>query len=241
MKKFLPIALAVSSAMHASTLLAIDTAAQNLKEALAVRYPDIKIERVAPSVLPGLYEVITPSEIVYADAKGDHLVLGQIVDTRTRENLTEKSWNDINKMDFSALPLDLAIKIVKGDGSRKLAVFADPFCPYCQEFESNIKNIGDITIYVFLYPLEELHPGASIAAREIWCAEDPGAAWVSWMVDEKAPAKTECQKAPVEAVVKLGEKLRINSTPTLLFTDGTRIPGSVNLDVLEKKLASAGK
>lgn len=238
MNKTLPIALALLSAMYAAALPAADDVAAKLQKSLTERFPDIKVERVGPSVLPGLYEIVTPSEIVYADANGDHLVLGQIMDVKTRENLTQQRWNEINRMDFAALPFQQAIKLVKGQGRRKVAIFEDPFCPYCQELERGLETLDDVTIYVFLYPLEGLHPGASEAARDIWCASDPAAAWSNWMLNKKAPTESKCTETPLAPLAALGEKLRINSTPTMFFPDGSRIPGAIAIDKLESKIAA---
>lgn len=237
MNKAFPIALALLSAMYAAVLPADDVAA-SLQKKLTERFPDIKVERVAPSVLPGLYEIVTPSEIVYADANADHLILGQIMDVKTRENLTQRRWDEINKVDFNSLPFEQSIKLVKGQGRRKLAVFEDPFCPYCQELEHTLQGLDDVTVYIFLYPLEGLHPGASEAARDIWCASDRAAAWSNWMLNKKAPSVADC-KTPIEPVVALGEKLRINSTPTMFFPDGSRIPGAIAADKLESKITAS--
>lgn len=239
MNKTLPIALAMLSAMYSAVLPAEDVAA-NLQKTLAARFPDIKVERVGPSALPGLYEIVTPSEIVYADASGDHLILGQIMDVKTRENLTQTRWNELNKVDFGALPFEQAIKLVKGQGRRKFAIFEDPFCPYCQELERTLHQLDDVTVYIFLLPLEGLHPGASEAARDIWCAGDRAAAWSDWMLNRKAPPGADCQ-TPIAPVAALGEKLRINSTPTLFFPDGSRVPGAIALDKLETKIAATNE
>lgn len=233
------LALAALSAMSAAALPAADDVAANLQKTLVARFPDIKVERVGPSILPGLYEVVTPSEIVYSDATGEHLILGQIMDAKTRANLTEQRWNELNKVDFDALPLTQAIKIVKGQGRRKLAIFEDPFCPYCQELERGLHGLDDVTIYIFLYPLEGLHPGATEAARDIWCASDPAAAWSDWMLNRKAPSEQACKETPIEQLVALGDKLRINSTPTMFFPDGSRIPGAIAMDKLESRIAAA--
>ncbi len=237
MNKTSLIALTLLSAMY-SAVLPADEVAANLQKTLAARFPDIKVERVGPSVLPGLYEVVTPSEIVYSDATGEHLVLGQIMDVKTRENLTQTRWNELNKTDFNALPFEQAIKLVKGQGRRKLAIFEDPFCPYCQELERTLHGLDDVTVYIFLFPLESLHPGASDAARDIWCASDRAAAWSDWMLNKKAPPVADC-KTPIEPLLALGEKLRINSTPTLFFPDGSRVPGAIAPDKLATKLAAA--
>lgn len=226
------------SAMYAAVLPAADVAV-DLQKRLAERFPDIKVERVGPSILPGLYEVVTPSEIVYSDAEGDHLVLGQIVDVKTRENLTQRRWNEINKVDFNSLPFQQAIKIVKGQGRRKVAIFEDPFCPYCRELEGSLQGLDDVTLYIFLYPLEGLHPGATEAARDIWCASDSAAAWSNWMLNKKAPPVAACKETPIESLAAVGDKLRINSTPTMFFPDGSRIPGAIAADKLESKIAAA--
>ncbi|MBL8267871.1 DsbC family protein [Steroidobacter sp.] len=238
MKKSLSLALATLCALYAATSPA-DAVTDNLQKKLATRFPDIKVERIGPSALPGLYEVVTPSEIVYADAEADHLILGQIVDVRTRENLTEKRWHELNKVDFASLPFQHAIKLVKGQGRRKVAVFEDPFCPYCQELEHTLQALEDVTVYIFLYPIESLHSGATKAARDIWCAKDPAAAWSAWMLNRKAPSESACKQSPIESLVALGDKLKINSTPTLFFPDGSRIPGAISREKLEQKLAAS--
>lgn len=127
MNKTLPLALALVGAMY-SAVLPADDVAVNLQKTLAERFPDIKVQSVGPSALPGLYEVVTPTEIVYADANADHLLLGQIMNVKTRENLTQQRWNELNKIDFKALPFEHAIKLVKGQGRRQVAIFEDPFC-----------------------------------------------------------------------------------------------------------------
>lgn len=217
--------------------------ADTLERMIRERFPDIRIEGVHESVdLPGFYEIVTPDEIVYVDRGGTRLIMGNVMEIATRENLTAKRWYDINKIDFNSLPFERAIKIVKGDGSRQLAVFEDPFCPYCEEFEKTLDTIDNITVHVFLYPLEELHPGATDAAREIWCAEDHAAAWTAWMREGRAPAKTsiktDCHDVPIEELADLGKRLKIYSTPTLFFADGLRVPGAIDAARLEKKLDS---
>lgn len=222
-------------------MLPADDVAANLQKTLAERFPDIKVQHVGPAVMPGLYEVVTAGEIVYADAQGDHLIVGQIMDVKTRENLTQQRWNEFNRIDFSSLPLEQAIKLVKGQGRRRLAVFADPFCPYCQQLEQGLHELDDVTIYIFLYPLEGLHPGATQAARDIWCASDRAAAWTGWMTTRKAPPVSDCTETPLAALGALGDELRINSTPTMFFPDGSRVPGAIAMDKLESKLAASNK
>ncbi|MGC3981016.1 MAG: DsbC family protein [Steroidobacteraceae bacterium] len=231
-------AAALSIALINATSAA-DAALEKLKQSLSEKFPALKIQAVNPSILPGLYEVVTADEIIYTDKSGDHVVLGQIMDAHTRDNLTQQRWAELNKIDFQTLPFDKAIKIVKGDGSRRLAVFADPLCPYCKLFEKNLQDVTDITLYLFLYPLESIHPGATEVAQSIWCSADRAAAWEGWMIKQVDPTAETCEGATLLEVTDLGVKLKINSTPTLIFTDGTRQPGALSAEKLEQRLGVA--
>jgi thiol:disulfide interchange protein DsbC len=214
-----------------------DPRLQQLKSVLESRFPDSKIQSISPSPVAGLYEVISANLIVYADISGDYVVMGPMISARTRSNITEERLGEINRVDFSALPLERAMKSVKGDGSRRLAVFADPLCPYCQELEKTLEGITDVTIYTFLIPLEDLHPGATQKSREIWCSPDPAASWAAWMLHDTAPQpKAGCEATPVTENLKLARTLRINSTPTLVFGSGVRMAGALPAARLQRLL-----
>jgi thiol:disulfide interchange protein DsbC len=228
------IALYPAAAMSGSD---VDVAAR-ITATLRVRYPEAKVEQVrALKEWPGMYEVIVQGgQIAYSDANGDYMISGHMVDTRTKADLTNNRWNELHKIDFSSLPLDLAIKTVRGDGSRRIAVFADPDCPYCEKLEQVLKDVPGVTIYTFLYPLE-IHPGAREKAVKIWCAQDRSAAWSDWMLNRTAPASGACQDNTVAKVLELGRKLNIDSTPTMFLADGSRINGAVSRSELDQSLA----
>jgi thiol:disulfide interchange protein DsbC len=215
-------------------------AATRIKAALTERFPNVRVEQVNPvAQWSGLYEVVTSSEIVYTDADGDFLLAGSMLDTRSKKNLTAARWSELRRIDFAALPFELAIKDVRGDGSRRLAVFADPDCPYCQKLEREMQPLTDVTIYTFLYPLESVHPGARAKAQDIWCSKDRARTWNDWMVSRMPPAAQACKDDPIATLLGLGGKLKVNSTPTLFFADGRRVDGSIPLADLEKHLADA--
>ena len=215
-----------------------DTSAK-LQKILQARLPRITIEKVQPSQWPFLYEVVTDGELFYVDVTGDYLFYGKVMDTRTREDLTGKRWNELLSVDFKSLPFDLAFKEVKGDGSRKLAVFADPHCPFCVRFEKTLQEVNNVTVYTFLFPLESIHPGATDDARKIWCAADRAAAWRDLMLNKKTPPEAKCKTEQVDALVKLGEKMKVTGTPTLIFEDGHRVPGAIDKNQLEDEFAAA--
>jgi thiol:disulfide interchange protein DsbC len=204
-----------------------------LKERLP---PQISLEKVQPSQWPWLYEVITENEMFYVDSSGEYLFYGKVMETKTRTDLTAKRWNELSKIEFNDLPLNLALKHVKGDGSRKIAVFSDPDCPYCVRLEKTLQEMTNITVYTFLYPIESLHPGATEKAKNIWCAPDRAATWSAWMLNKKQPAALNCKDDQVATTVKLGEKLKINGTPTIFFANGQRIPGALDKQQLEAEL-----
>ena len=211
-----------------------------LKQTIESRFPGSHVLDVQPATIPGLYEVFMGDQIVYSDPTGDHLIVGSILDTRTKENLTQARLNEYGKIDFSTLPLQKAIKIVKGNGSRKFAVFSDPDCPYCQQLEKTLLSVNDTTMYVFLFPIAGLHPQAPMKAHAIWCAPDRSAAWNQWMHDRVMPPAKTCAGDPIDALQKVGDELHINSTPTLFFANGNRVAGALGASDLEKEFAAAG-
>ncbi|AJC23097.2 DsbC family protein [Pandoraea pulmonicola] len=201
---------------------------------------DAPIKSVARTPVPGLFEVAVGGEIVYTDEKAQYVLLGNLINTKTRQNLTEARQSELNKVDFAKLPFDRAIKYVKGNGARKIAVFSDPNCPYCKRFEETLKTskLDNITVYTFLYPV--LGPDSETKSKQIWCAPDQLKAWHDWMLDKKAPptAGAKCDDAAVQQNVALGRQYNVTGTPTIILTDGRRLPGAVPAEELEKALAA---
>ena len=206
----------------------------NLKKALP---PEAKIESVRKTTYGGLYEVVVNGEIVYADEAGSFIVMGQLVDMKTKENVTEARMRQVSRVNFAELPLDSAFKIVRGNGSRKVAMFADPNCGYCKRFERDLLAVDNITVYVFLYPI--LAPDSVEKSKVVWCSADRGKTWLDYMVrDVPLPTKTECT-TPVEKNLAFGRDKKITGTPTMIFEDGERIPGAMQVADFEKRLAAA--
>jgi thiol:disulfide interchange protein DsbC len=194
-----------------------------------------KIEEVTRTPLQGLYEVrVEGAEIYYTDADGNYLIQGQIIDTRNRRNLTEERLEKLTAIDFSALPLKDAIVLVRGNGKRKLAVFEDPNCGYCKRFERDLQKVDNVTVYLFLYPI--LGQDSSDKARNIWCAKDRAKAWHDQMLRDQATPASQCDTAAIQRNLELGRKHKITGTPTLIASDGTRVPGAIGAPQVEKLL-----
>jgi thiol:disulfide interchange protein DsbC len=223
-----------------SLLLALPGQAQDLdriKSELKKRVPEAPVDAVRKVPYGGLFEVVIGSEVFYTDENASFLVLGSIVDLRTKENVTELRMRQLNKVDFAQLPFDSAIKIVRGNGSRKVAIFEDPNCGYCKRFERDLAGVNDITVYVFLYPI--LSEGSVAKSKAIWCSADRGKAWMDTMVRDMPVSGDSTCANPVDKNLAYGQARRINGTPTLFFEDGERVPGVMAMADFEKKLASA--
>ncbi len=215
-----------------------------IRKNLAERLPQLpKIDEVSRTPVAGLYEVrFGGNEILYSDEKGEFVfVNGSLVDTKTRADLTEARIDKLSAVDFAKLPLKDAITIRQGNGSRKMAVFVDPNCGYCKRFERDLLTVRDVTIYTFLIPI--LGPDSNVKSRDIWCAKEPARTWRAWMVDGVAPPKAAagCDATPVERNLAFSRANRINGTPALFFEDGTRKPGAISADAVDKLLVAATK
>jgi thiol:disulfide interchange protein DsbC len=215
----------------------------SLKKALEAAYPKFKIESVIKTPYTGLYEVFMGGQIIYTDEKLTFLIAeGRLVDPKTKKDITGERMEELTKVDFSSLPLDQAIKVVKGNGSRKLVVFSDVDCPYCKRLEQNeLSNIDNVTVYTFLYPIEQLHPDAAAKSKLIWCANNRVKAWNDWNFNNKLPTNAGTCEVPLEKVGELARKMGITSTPTLIFSDGKRMLGAQPHKEIEKYMQAAAK
>ena len=210
-----------------------------IRKNLAERIPQLpKIDEISRTPMAGLFEIrVDGTEIYYTDAEGNFLIQGNLIDTRNRRNLTEERVEKLTAIDFAALPLKDAITIVRGNGKRKLAVFEDPNCGYCKRFERDLQKVDNVTVYLFLYPI--LSQDSSDRSRNVWCAKDRAKAWQVLMLKEQAPANAQCDTAALQRNLDLGRKHKITGTPTLIASDGTRVPGAIGTAQIEKLLAQA--
>jgi thiol:disulfide interchange protein DsbC len=228
----------------AAALFAVSCGVQanpdEVKKELAKKFPDLKTERITKTTYNNLYEVFTGAEIFYTDEKATFVLAGNVIDTATRANLTQARLSKLTAIKFDELPFENAIKLVRGDGSRRVAVFEDPLCGYCKKFEADLNSIDNLTAYIFLYPI--LAEESFKKSNAIWCAKDRLGAWQDWMLRDKAPAAAaEDCKAPNDLNVALGQKLRVNGTPATFFEDGERIAGALPKETIEAKLVAADR
>jgi thiol:disulfide interchange protein DsbC len=206
------------------------TREERLLTTLRRLYPATTFTRVQSTPIPGLYEVVLGNSVAYAGEDGRYFVFGHLFDLSTQRDLTVAKVPELAplpaRVDFAALPLADAIKTVRGDGRRVLAVFSDPDCPYCQALEEELATLDDITVYTFLLPLASLHPQATRKAIAVWCATDRSRAWRAVVLERKTPSAKTCAH-PLERNMALAAKLDVRGTPTLIAADGRIAAGAM--------------
>jgi thiol:disulfide interchange protein DsbC len=210
---------------------------EKVKAALKKNAPEAPVDSVRKTSYGGLYEVILGGEIYYTDETGNFIITGSLIDLKTKQNVTEARLRVVNAIKWSDLPLDQAIKITRGNGSRKVAIFEDPNCGYCKRFERDLLGVNDITVYVLLYPI--LSPDSVEKSKAVWCAADRGKMWLDHMTRDAAiTGDTKCE-TPIEKNLALGREKKVQGTPTIVFENGDRVPGAITREDFEKKLADS--
>ena len=211
-----------------------------IRKALEPKLGGAKIEGVQPAPIQGLWEVRFRTDegmrLVYTDAAGSYVIDGNIYDLRRNRDLTAERLRQLNAIKFESLPLDLAVKVQRGNGKRVLAMFSDPYCPACRQFERTLAQLDDITVYVFMYPV--IRPENADHSRAVWCSPDRAKAWLELAAAPrpKVPEVSASCANPVDKVLETGRKLGVNSTPTLFLANGERLSGGLAAGELKELL-----
>jgi thiol:disulfide interchange protein DsbC len=233
-KKIAPFAAAMAFAA-AFALPAHAQQEERIKAALKKNVPEAPVDSVRKINYGSLYEVVVGGDIYYTDESGGFIISGSLIDLKTKQNVTEARLRQVNAIKWADLPLENAVKITRGNGLRKVAIFEDPNCGYCKRFERDLLGVSDITVYVFLYPI--LAADSMEKSKAVWCAADRGKMWLDHMTRDTAiSGDTKCE-TPIEKTLALGRDKRIQGTPTIIFENGERVPGAMTITDFEKKLA----
>ncbi len=214
---------------------ASDPRAQAVRKLFMQRFEKTPVTAVRTTPY-GLFEVQMGSDIVYTDEKVTFVLDGTLIDAQTRTDVTRARLDALASVPFDKLPFELAFKQVRGNGSRKIAIFEDPNCGYCKQLRQSLKSIDNLTIYTFPFPI--LSADSTMKVRDIWCAPDRGAVWDAWMLEGKVPPSGKCE-VPVEEMLALGHRLMVRGTPAIFFADGSRVGGAIPKEEIEKRLKQA--
>ena len=218
----------IAVALGALALSALADEAQ-IRRAIESKLGGGRIEGIQPAPVSGLWEVRFRTsrgvDVIYSDATGSYLIKGNIYDLKTERDLTDERLRKLNAIRFDSLPLAQAVQVQRGNGKRVVAMFSDPYCPYCQQIEKSLQQIDDITVYVFMYPV--IKPELADHSKAVWCSPDRAKAWLDLALRGKRPTGSASCETPVEKNLELGRSLGVNSTPTLIFANGERVSGGL--------------
>lgn len=195
---------------------------ETLKSNLSKQYPNIQVTNIQPTAMNGLYSASLDNQIIYLDESAQHMFIGSMVRLKDQKNLTKDLVIQQNTVDWKQLPFKDAIKTVKGNGKRELAVFSDPNCPYCKKLEAELDKLNDVTIYTFIYPLKAQ---SVVVSQSVWCDANPAYAWKNLLQKNVQPQQKTCAN-PLERNLQLGRKLAVDGTPTLIFSNGFKMVGA---------------
>jgi thiol:disulfide interchange protein DsbC len=216
-----------------------------IRKALEPKLGGARIEGVQPAPVPGLFEVRVRAaegvQILYVDATGTYVIQGKIFDIRSDRDITDERLRKLNAIRFDALPLDQAIKIQRGNGSRVMAMFSDPYCPACRQFERELAKVDNLTLYVFMYPV--IRPANKDHSKAVWCSPDRAKAWLELAAGQRAkiPEAAPSCANPVDKTLELGQSLGVTSTPTIFLANGERFAGMLPAPDLSDLLNQAKK
>lgn len=226
-------------ALAATTPVRADEAA--VRAAMQRAFPQNQVRSITKTPVAGMFEVAIGDRLLYVTDSARFIFGGPLLDVERGLNLTEASLAQMNAIPFASLPFELAFKWVNGKGTREIAIFEDPDCPYCKKFEQTLRSVDDLTVHVFLYPIEQLHPEAVTRSRAIWCAPDPAAAWKEVMKSGRVPEGVATCETPLEKIAELARQHRISGTPTTVLANGRRLVGAVDRAEFEAQLMKASK
>lgn len=200
----------------------------------------IVVEDVNETQISGLYEVkFNGTEILYSDSKGEFILQGSLINTSTNKNLTEEKIAKLSAVDFKLLPFADSFAIIRGNGKRRIAIFEDPNCGYCKKLEVDLLKLDNVTINIFLNPI--LGADSLTKATAIWCSPDRVKSWQDWMIRGIQPKGAACEVKALDRNNDFGRRHKITGTPTMLFEDGTRFPGVVEIEKIEKVFSGIKK
>lgn len=227
------LALALASFISTLSLANVDTVKTNLTK----QHPNLKIENIQATEMKGIYSGSMDGQVVYVGEDTQHILIGSMFRLSDQKNLTKDLMLKQNSIDWKKLPLQDAVKTVRGNGKRQIAVFSDPNCPYCKQLETELSKLNDVTIYTFIYPIKT----QSIAvSKQVFCEKDPALAWSNLIAKGIQPSSKKTCANPIERNLTLGKSLALNGTPAIIFSNGFKVMGAYPAQEIEKMWQELG-
>ena len=197
----------------------VATVSKNVKQ----QHPQLKLDNIQATEMKGIYSASMDGQVVYLNEDAQHILAGSMIRLKDQHNLTKDLLIQQNSVDWKKLPLQDAIKSVRGTGKRQIAIFSDPNCPYCKQLEAELKKLDNITIYTFILPLK----AQSVApSKQVYCEKTPALAWENLITKAQLPTSQSSCANPVERNIVLAHRLGVNGTPAIIFSNGFKVMGA---------------
>jgi thiol:disulfide interchange protein DsbC len=209
--------------------LAAGNAPEAVQKMLHSIFPEQSPDEIHPAPLEGFYEVTYGADTFYISADGRYMLQGDLFDLKAQVNLTEKKRGQQRLALMQTVKKEDSIVFApQGKTKYTVYVFTDIDCAYCRQLHKDIKRYNDLGIEIryLAFPRTGIDTPSYYKAVSVWCAADRKAALTEAKAGRQPPPR-KCDN-PVEAEYSLGNKLGVNGTPTLVFSDGSLLPGYLN-------------
>ncbi|OHC66595.1 MAG: protein-disulfide isomerase [Pseudomonadales bacterium RIFCSPLOWO2_02_FULL_63_210] len=218
---------AVALGLASSLSLAADPD-QVIRKSLQSIQPDLPIEAIAESQMPGLYQIqLKGGRQLYASGDGQFLLQGylfQITDGKA-VNLTEQHETKEIAKEINGIPAKEMVIFAAQEAKTHITVFTDTDCGYCQKLHSEVPELNRLGVEVryVAFPRQGLQSPAYKELVSVWCAKDRQGAMNLAKTRQEVPA-AECDN-PVAKQYALGQMIGVSGTPAIVLANGKLIPG----------------
>jgi len=198
-----------------------------VKKMLADLVPGRKPDSIIPAPIPGFYEVSFNSTVIYVSQDGRYALEGDLLDLKSRRNLTEDRRSVKRLAALSSLSEDKMIIFAPKEVKHTITVFTDIDCGYCRKLHSQISqfNAEGIKVRYIAFPRDGLASPSYEKAVSVWCAADRNTALTRAKLGQEIEPK-KCDN-PVKMEYELGRKVGVTGTPAIVLEDGSMLPGYI--------------
>ncbi len=205
-----------------------------LQQALIKRFPGVSIDKVNPTAIPGLYQVVAGSQVVYTDSQGRYMIEGDLVDMDTGKNFSEEAKKDIRKKAVARLSDEEMIVYQPEKPKYSVDVVTDIYCPYCRKLHEEMDEYleSGIKVRYILLPLKGKKDYEDTLS--VWCAEDRNLA-LDIAKSGGGVEKKTCDN-PLAKHKQVARQIGVTGTPAIILEDGSLLPGYVPIKQLVKVL-----
>ena len=186
----------------------------------------LKLEDVRMTPVNGIYEITRGSEISYTTSDGRYVILGDMVDIDSDQNLSENRRRTIRQRLIDTVPESEMLVFSPKNPKYTITVFTDIDCGYCRRLHSQIAEYNRLGIRVryLFYPRTGPDTDSWHKAESVWCAPNR----LDALTRAKNGEEIKSPKCPTDIVKRdweLGHNLAVEGTPAIFLASGEMLPG----------------